>query len=120
ATTEILIVDSWVDDSLWMLLSNVPASCGIRVLTQQMKNDFQLEAKKFLAQHKNAIAVRQTNSYHDRFIIVNGKRCFHLGASIKDAGNKACALSEISSPTIAGSVVADVEAEWMKASIITI
>ncbi len=120
ATTELLIVDPWVDDSLWTLLSNVPPACGIRVLTQQMKNDFQLEAKKFAAQHKNVILVTQTKSYHDRFIIVNRKCCFHLGASIKDAGSKACALSEISSPAIAASVVADVEAEWIKASIVTI
>jgi hypothetical protein len=120
ATTEILIVDPWVDDSLWTLLSNVPPNCGIRVLTQQMKNDFQLEAKKFAAQHKNVISVRQTKNYHDRFIVVNAKRCFHLGASIKDAGNKACALSEISSPAIAASVIMDVEAEWTKAIIVTI
>ncbi|HLJ91409.1 MAG TPA: hypothetical protein VKZ53_31710 [Candidatus Angelobacter sp.] len=120
ATTEILIVDSWVDHSLWTLLRNVPPICGIRVLTQHMKNDFQLEAKKFAAQHKNAISIRQTKNYHDRFIIVNGKRCFHLGASIKDAGNKACALSEISSTAIAASVVTDVESEWIKGIVVNI
>ena len=52
ATVELLIVDPWVDDSLWVLLSNVPPNCRIRVLTQEMKKDFQLEAKKFAAQHK--------------------------------------------------------------------
>ncbi len=115
-----MIVDPWVDDSLWVLLSNVPPKCRVRVLTQQMKKDFHLEAKKFAAQHRNAILIRQTKNYHDRFIILDGKRCFHLGASIKDAGNKACALSEICSPPIAASVVTDVEDEWTKSTSIPI
>lgn len=120
ATGEILIVDSWVDDSLWPLLSNIPANCRIRVLTQNMKNDFRLEAKKFASQHKNTISVRQTTNYHDRFIVLDGKRCFHLGASIKDAGSKAFVFSEISSPKITASAIADVEAEWGKSTVITI
>jgi hypothetical protein len=60
ATSEILIVDSYVDGTLWALLTNVPMSAKIRIMTMQMKGDFGLEAKKFAAQHGSTIEVRKT------------------------------------------------------------
>jgi hypothetical protein len=47
ASSEIMIIDPYVDDSLWMLLTNVPSLCKIRLLTQTMKADFRLEGRKF-------------------------------------------------------------------------
>lgn len=112
ATSEILIVDSYVDGTLWTLLTNVPSSAKIRIMTTQMKGDFALEGKKFAAQHGNTIEVRQTQQYHDRFVVTDGDRCWHLGASIKDAGNKAFAMSEILSPAIKAAVRTDLDTTW--------
>jgi hypothetical protein len=117
---ELFIVDPWVDHTLWPLLTNVPSSCQVRVLTENMKGDFCLEARKFVAQHATQLSIRRTASYHDRFIILDRTRCFHLGASIKDAGNKAFALSELQRSTIAQAVINDVEAEWMNAIPVTV
>lgn len=55
ATTEILIVDSYVDGTLWQQLTNVPPTTKIRIMTMQMKGDFALEGRKFAAQHGNTI-----------------------------------------------------------------
>ena len=112
ATSEILIVDSYVDGTLWTLLTNVPSSAKIRIMTMQMKGDFALEGKKFTAQHGNTIEVRQTQQYHDRFVVTDGDRCWHLGASIKDAGNKAFAMSEILSPAIKAAIRTDLDTTW--------
>jgi hypothetical protein len=116
ATSEILIVDTYVDGTLWTLLTNLPVSAKIRIMTMQMKGDFALEGRKFAAQHGNTIEIRQTQQYHDRFVIADGSRCWHVGSSIKDAGNKAFAMSEILSPTIQTAIKADVEATWSAAS----
>lgn len=118
ASTDIMIVDPYVDDSLWILLTNIPAACKICVLTQTMKADFTLEAKKFTAQHKNSVEVRTTSAYHDRFVIVDNKRCFHLGASIKDAGNKTFAMSEMSRPAIVRAALDDIFREWASADLV--
>lgn len=118
AGTDIMIVDPYVDDSLWTLLTNVPATCKICVLTQTMKADFKLEAKKFTAQHKISIEVRTTTTYHDRFIIVDNKRCFHLGASIKDAGNKTFVMSEMTRPAIVRAALDDISREWSDACLV--
>jgi hypothetical protein len=120
ATTELTIVDSYVDHTLWPLLSNIPPTTRVRILTTQMKGDFALEARKFIAQHGNTIEVRTTKSYHDRFIFVDGSKCWHLGASIKDAGNKAFAMSEIFSPEIVRSVRSDVENTWRSSVVVTL
>lgn len=116
ATTEILIVDTYVDETLWQLLTNVPPTTKIRVMTMKMQGDFALEGRKFAAQHGNTIEVRQTKAYHDRFIIVDSRRVWHLGASIKDAGNKAFGMSEFVSPVISGGVKSDVESTWKAAT----
>ncbi len=120
AQSDMLIVDSYVDDTLWELLSNMQRSARLRVLTQQMKKDFRLEARKFSAQHGNAIEVRTTSKYHDRFIIEDNRRCWHIGASIKDAGNKAFAFSELLRPELVKLVIADVENEWSAAASVTL
>jgi len=116
ATTEILIVDNYVDGTPWQLLTNVPLTTKIRIMTMQTKGDFTLEGRKFAAQHRNTIEVRQTQQYHDRFIIVDSSRVWHLGASIKDAGNKAFAMSEFASPTINAVAKSDVENTWNAAT----
>jgi len=87
AKVHITIVDSYVDDTLWSLLGNVDGSTEIRILSSHMKGDFTIEGKKFAAQHGNTVQIRQTSNYHDRFIVADD-RCWHLGASIKDAGAK--------------------------------
>ena len=116
ARAEILIVDTYVDGTLWQLLTNVLPTANIRIMTMQMKGDFTLEARKFAAQHGNKIEICQTKDYHDRFLIVDSGRVWHLGASIKDAGNKAFAMSEFASPTISAEVKTDVENTWNAAT----
>lgn len=120
AQSDMLIVDSYVDETLWELLTNMQSSVKLRVLTQQMKKDFRLEARKFSAQHGNAIEVRTTCKYHDRFIVQDNQRCWHIGASIKDAGNKAFAFSELLRPDLVKFVIADVENEWSASSPVTL
>jgi len=112
AANEILIVDNYVDHTLWQLLTNLHQGVRIRILTSKMKGDFQLEAKKFALQHGNLVEARQTVNYHDRFIIEDAGRCWHIGASIKDAGGKAFAFSEILQPSVVKFIHSDVEANW--------
>jgi hypothetical protein len=112
--TEICIVDNYVDDSTWKLLTNVPATVLIRVLTLKMKDDFPLEGKHFKSQHGNTVEVRKTDTdkVHDRFIIIDGATVWHLGPSIKDAGTKTAFMSEILSPTLVAAAVQEITNSW--------
>jgi hypothetical protein len=116
AKKQIWIVDSWVDETIWALLKNLSPGVDVRILTSNAKGDFALERAKFCKQYGSAVEVRSVRSYHDRFILIDGKRCWHLGASIKDAGAKACLISEISSPSLVAAVVLDIDQTWQKAT----
>ena len=85
AATELLVVDPYANRALWTLVRNIPPSVKVRILTDRMTADFLLAAKKFAARHGNWVEIRQTTKYHDRFIVLDGNTCWHLGASIKDA-----------------------------------
>ena len=41
------------------------------------------------------LTVKRTQVFHDRFIILDGKTAYHIGASIKDAGKKCFGISLI-------------------------
>ena len=47
-----------------------------------------MEATKFRAQYPGIkLEVRRTREFHDRFLVLDESKCYHLGASIKNAGN---------------------------------
>ena len=43
----------------------------------------------------STLKVKYTNIFHDRFIIIDNKELYHLGASLKDLGKKVFGISKI-------------------------
>ncbi len=41
------------------------------------------------------LKIRYTNAFHDRFIILDNKKLYHLGASLKDLGKKVFGINKI-------------------------
>lgn len=54
---------------------------------------------KYNEQYKN-VQIRFSNSFHDRFIIIDNKILYHSGASFKDLGKKCFAINRIESNDI--------------------
>ena len=52
------------------------------------------DVAKFNSQYPNLI-VKIDNSFHDRFIIIDRKEVYHVGASIKDAGKKSFGITKL-------------------------
>lgn len=123
-TSEVLIVDTWVDETLWIMLANAPAIKSVQILTKDASNNsaeaanaaFALEGQKFAKQHGKTVQVRTTKDVHDRFIVVDRSKCWHLGASIKDAGNKAFMLSEMTDPRTVPFLRKTLEDTWNAAT----
>ena len=44
--------------------------------------------------------VKRTKAFHDRFLIIDNKTGYHIGASIKDAGKKCFGINKIEDVTI--------------------
>jgi hypothetical protein len=119
AKRSLRIVDNYVDSELFTLIESLPnRPANIQVLTSHMPTDFALQAKKFMKQHAWAqIEIKRTSDVHDRFIIIDESYCFHLGASIKDAGGKVFMISEIEGEAIRNAVMRQLGTIWQTASV---
>jgi hypothetical protein len=96
AEQAITIVDSYIDSSILTLLGTCKRALDVQLLTHALPNDFLHEVGAFKAQHgPRLVEVRRTGEFHDRFIVVDNSRCFHVGASIKDAGRRAFMINQV-------------------------
>jgi hypothetical protein len=119
ATKSVTIVDGYLDNSIFLMLATIPtANIQVQFLSSnKLPSDFALEAKKFQAQHTNfAIEIKTNKEFHDRFVILDNQSCYHLGASIKDAGNKAFMISKIEDPQISSVLLSALTQSWTLAT----
>ena len=114
------IVDPYIDQSILTLLSAcVKPGMFVRLLASKIPNDFALEAKKWIAQHKDVpLGVRTTKEFHDRFVVLDDAVCWHVGASIKDAGQKAFMLSQIEDANNRAALITQLNKSWTSATIL--
>ena len=116
AQSSIDIIDLYVDKSLFEILKVKSGSKNIyvRVLTKVKQDDFDYEKLLFNNQYTNiSIERKNVTDFHDRFIIIDKKLVYHLGASIKDAGKKAFMISKIEDNEIKNSIIKSFEDRWV-------
>ena len=94
ANKKILIIDNYIDDSVLKMLAKKKNNVEVVILTSDKSNIENLDIKKFNKEYP-ILKVAKTNKFHDRFIIVDNKEMYHLGASIKDLGKKCFAINRI-------------------------
>ncbi|MBE7525753.1 hypothetical protein HS096_05425 [candidate division WWE3 bacterium] len=114
ATVSIFVIDPYIDQTILTLFaSSLQPNMTVRLLTAKIPIDFPLEAKVWRSQHQNVILeVRTTREFHDRFIVLDDSTCWHVGASIKDAGNKAFMLSAVEDGENCCALLAQIDKSW--------
>ncbi len=94
AHKNIILIDNYIDESVLMLLSK--RNPGVKAIIYTSKITKQLEAD--MVKHNlqyPAIKVATFTHSHDRFLIIDEKTVYHIGASLKDLGKKWFAFSKI-------------------------
>jgi hypothetical protein len=91
AKKEVVLIDNYIDDSVFTLFSKYP-NLKIKIYTQTITKQLALDYQKYQAQYQN-IELLEFKSAHDRFIILDGVEMYHIGASLKDLGKKWFAFS---------------------------
>jgi len=94
AKKSIVLVDNYVDDSVLTLFSKKAKGVNCAVFTKNISKQFSLDAEKFNKQY-GKLSLHQFNKAHDRFLIIDGKEVYHIGASLKDLGKKWFAFSKM-------------------------
>ncbi len=94
AQNKILIIDNYINDNVLKMLSKKNKDVEVMILTTSKSNIRKLDIKKFNEQYPK-LKMLYTNKFHDRFIVIDDKDLYHIGASLKDLGKKCFAISKI-------------------------
>jgi len=92
AKDEVLLIDNYIDDTVFTLFSKYP-NLKIKIYTQTISKQLRLDYQKYKAQYKN-IELEEFKKAHDRFIIIDKTEIYQIGASLKDLGKKWFAFSK--------------------------
>lgn len=94
AEKSIILIDSYVDKGTLDMLARKKA--GVEVSINTFRKSCTLTPKEISAfsEQYGPLDLRYTEEFHDRFLILDNKTLYHIGASIKDAGKKAFEISE--------------------------
>lgn len=94
AKTSIVLVDNYVDDTVLSMLDKRKSGVSATIYTQSISKQLTLDLQKHNAQYA-PIDVQAVTNFHDRFLFVDEKTIFHIGASIKDLGKKVFGFSKL-------------------------
>ena len=97
AQKEIILIDGYVDVGTLNILAKKNAGVDVKIYTYASAQLTNRDVANFNAQYPT-LAVKKTQVFHDRFIIMDGNTVYHIGASIKDAGRKCFGISLINDP----------------------
>ena len=97
ATTRIILIDNYIDDSVLTILSKRADKVAATIYTKKPSAQLQLDIQKHNAQYP-PISVIEFDRSHDRFLCIDDT-VYHLGASIKDLGKKWFAFNRMEMST---------------------
>ena len=94
ANRKILIIDNYVDESVIKMLTKNNKMVEIIIITSNKSTIENIDIQKFNKEYPT-LKITKTNKFHDRFIVIDNKEMYHLGASIKDLGKKCFGINKI-------------------------
>ena len=71
----------------------------VDIYTKDITAALQLAEVRFNSQY-SGLTLHQTNSIHDRFFILDDRKIYLIGASLKDAGKRLFAFTELDASMI--------------------
>jgi len=92
AQKSIILIDNYIDENILLLLAKRQKGVDVIIYTSALTKEIKLDLKKYHLQYPD-IKINQFNKSHDRFIIIDKKTIYHIGASLKDLGKKWFAFS---------------------------
>ncbi len=101
AKKSIVLIDNYIDDTTLSQLAKRNEGVKVLLLSKTISKQLHLDVQKANAQYGHFEAQVFTQS-HDRFLIVDGKEVYHLGASLKDLGRKWFAFSKLEAKSVEG------------------
>lgn len=99
ARESIVLIDNYVDETVLTLLSKRDKKCSAIIYTKNLTKQLKLDLEKHNSQY-SLIEIKELKEAHDRFLILDEKNIYHIGASLKDLGKKWFAFSKFETGAI--------------------
>ena len=107
AEKEIILIDNYVDINTLNILSKKKDGVNVLIVTSGNGNLTDKDIAKFNSQYPK-LTVKISKDFHDRFLIIDRKEVYHIGASIKDAGKKSFGITKLEVEELTKSLLAKV------------
>ena len=109
ANKEIIIIDNYVDKTTLDILTKKKVNVTILLITDKNKSKItKTDIDKFNSEYKG-LNIKYTDIFHDRFIIIDKKELYHLGASLKDLGKKVFGINKIEDNIILNDLIKQIK-----------
>lgn len=93
ANNEIIIIDNYIDRTILDRLTVKKNNVIVNIYTNNTSRLLVSDINTFNSQYGN-LSIINTTKVHDRYIIIDKTKLYHLGYSIKDLGKKVFSISE--------------------------
>ena len=96
AEREIVLIDNYVDLSVLERFSKKRKNVKVTIYTDPKTKLSEQDIRKFNEQYPQ-LTLKHSTKVHDRFLIIDNKILYHIGASLKDLGKKCFAFEVLDS-----------------------
>ncbi len=100
AEKEIVLIDNYVDLTVLERFTKKKNGVKVTIFTYPKTKITSLDIQKFNEQYPTLV-LKHTEKIHDRFLIIDNKILYHIGASLKDLGKKCFGFEIMDSSWIA-------------------
>ena len=100
AEKEIVLIDNYVDLTVLERFAKKKNGVKVTIYTRSKTEISALDIQKFNEQYPS-VTLKYTENIHDRFLIIDGKILYHIGASLKDLAKKCFGFEIMDSSWIA-------------------
>ncbi|MDP8220235.1 MAG: ORF6N domain-containing protein [Candidatus Stygibacter frigidus] len=94
AKSTIRIIDNYIDESILTILLKREKTVNVYIYSKTCTKLMKMEIEKHNRQYPE-VKIKKLTKSHDRFIIIDDKVVYHIGASLKDLGKKWFAFSKL-------------------------
>lgn len=94
AKKSIILIDNYIDESVLNLFLKRNDGVEVNIYTAHLTATLKADIDKHNKQYK-PINIKVYKNAHDRFLIIDEKHLYHIGASLKDLGKKLFGFSKM-------------------------
>ena len=87
AKDSIILVDNYIDDSVLTFFTKRNKNVDVVIFTKNITKQLCFDLERYNSQYPK-ITIKEFHESHDRFLIIDNKEVYHIGASLKDLGKK--------------------------------